>query len=105
MSGVIDVGVTVMETVNRALGAVSRYIWGAGGSKQQREQHGEEPLSGVTGKGTGTDPYDAGNRDGMLCPFVLDPWQIDAVLIAIPSPTIYAIYRIIIAFLRFCFPI
>ncbi|KAL2221746.1 hypothetical protein M432DRAFT_528646, partial [Thermoascus aurantiacus ATCC 26904] len=52
-----------METVNRALGAVSRYIWGAGGSKQQREQHGEEPLSGVTGKGTGTDPYDAGNRD------------------------------------------
>ena len=33
--------------------------------------HGEEPLSGVTGKGTGTDPYDAGNRDGMFSRFSL----------------------------------
>lgn len=24
----------------------------------------EEPLSGIQGKGTPTDPYDAGNRDG-----------------------------------------
>ncbi|EAW13122.1 uncharacterized protein ACLA_015640 [Aspergillus clavatus NRRL 1] len=27
------------------------------------QQHGEEPLSGVQGRGTATDPYDAGNRD------------------------------------------
>ncbi|PYI08984.1 hypothetical protein BO78DRAFT_267118, partial [Aspergillus sclerotiicarbonarius CBS 121057] len=26
-------------------------------------QHGDEPLSGIQGKGTATDPYDAGNRD------------------------------------------
>lgn len=33
--------------------------------EQHRQQHGEEPISGVPGRGTVTDPYDAGNRDGM----------------------------------------
>ncbi|OGM40564.1 solid-state culture expressed protein (Aos23) [Aspergillus bombycis] len=31
-------------------------------SEQQWTQHGEEPISGVQGRGTATDPYDAGNR-------------------------------------------
>ncbi|PLN76672.1 hypothetical protein BDW42DRAFT_178178 [Aspergillus taichungensis] len=31
--------------------------------EQHRQQHGEEPISGVPGRGTVTDPYDAGNRD------------------------------------------
>ncbi|PKY03556.1 hypothetical protein P168DRAFT_164840 [Aspergillus campestris IBT 28561] len=33
--------------------------------EQRRQQHGEEPIAGVPGRGTVTDPYDAGNRDGM----------------------------------------
>ncbi|KAE8133493.1 hypothetical protein BDV38DRAFT_184897 [Aspergillus pseudotamarii] len=31
-------------------------------SEQQWTQHGEEPISGIQGRGTATDPYDAGNR-------------------------------------------
>ncbi|KAE8377312.1 hypothetical protein BDV26DRAFT_215474 [Aspergillus bertholletiae] len=31
-------------------------------SEQQWTQHGEEPIAGVQGRGTATDPYDAGNR-------------------------------------------
>lgn len=58
-----------METINKVVGAAGRAIWGAGESNQQQKQHGEEPLSGVTGKGTGTDPYDAGNRDGNVASF------------------------------------
>jgi hypothetical protein len=27
-------------------------------------RHSDEPVSGVQGRGTVTDPYDAGNRDG-----------------------------------------
>jgi hypothetical protein len=27
-------------------------------------RHGDEPVSGVQGRGTVSDPYDAGNRDG-----------------------------------------
>lgn len=59
----------LMETINKVVGAAGRAIWGAGESNQQQKQHGEEPLSGVTGKGTGTDPYDAGNRDGNVASF------------------------------------
>ncbi|KAJ9203976.1 hypothetical protein DTO166G4_7033 [Paecilomyces variotii] len=57
-----------METVNRAIDTASQAIWGENSSQsqlqqQQQQQHGSEPLSGVSGKGTVTDPYDAGNRD------------------------------------------
>ncbi|GAB1206506.1 hypothetical protein APSETT445_005196 [Aspergillus pseudonomiae] len=31
-------------------------------SEQQWTQHGEEPIAGIQGRGTATDPYDAGNR-------------------------------------------
>jgi hypothetical protein len=52
-----------METVNRYVSAASNVIWGENGSPQA-QQHGEEPISGVQGKGQATDPYDGGNRDG-----------------------------------------
>lgn len=55
---------TIMETVNKYVNAASTVIWGEGTSPQA-QQHGEEPISGVQGKGRATDPYDAGNRDGM----------------------------------------
>ncbi|KAJ5250284.1 hypothetical protein N7489_000694 [Penicillium chrysogenum] len=51
-----------METVNRYVSAASNVIWGENGSPQA-QQHGEEPISGVQGKGQATDPYDGGNRD------------------------------------------
>ncbi|KAJ9486834.1 hypothetical protein VN97_g6500 [Penicillium thymicola] len=51
-----------METVNKYVNAASTVIWG-GDNSPQAQQHGEEPISGVQGKGRATDPYDAGNRD------------------------------------------
>lgn len=56
-----------METVNKYVTAASTAIWGQNGepnATQITQQHGEEPLSGVQGRGDTTDPYDAGNRDG-----------------------------------------
>lgn len=56
-----------METVNKYVTAASTAIWGQNGdpnATQITQQHGEEPLSGVQGKGDTTDPYDAGNREG-----------------------------------------
>lgn len=53
-----------METVNKYVNAASTVIWGDDNSPQA-QQHGEEPISGVQGRGRATDPYDAGNRDGM----------------------------------------
>ncbi|CAG7979309.1 unnamed protein product [Penicillium salamii] len=55
-----------METVNKYVTAASTAIWGQNGdpnATQITQQHGEEPLSGVQGKGDTTDPYDAGNRE------------------------------------------
>lgn len=52
-----------METVNKYVNSASTVIWGENGSPQT-QQHGEEPISGVQGKGCVTDPYDGGNRDG-----------------------------------------
>ncbi|KAJ6184289.1 hypothetical protein N7519_005590 [Penicillium mononematosum] len=51
-----------METVNRYVSAASNVIWGEN-SSPHAQQHGEEPISGVQGKGQATDPYDGGNRD------------------------------------------
>lgn len=56
-----------METVNKYVTAASTVIWGHDGQPNATQvlgQHGEEPLSGVQGKGEPTDPYDAGNREG-----------------------------------------
>ncbi|GAD96075.1 hypothetical protein PVAR5_4724 [Paecilomyces variotii No. 5] len=53
-----------METVNKVIDSATQAIWGENSSQpNQQQQHGSEPVSGVTGKGTTADPYDAGNRD------------------------------------------
>jgi hypothetical protein len=59
-----------MDTVNRVVDAGYKAIWGESKENQQQTSisHGEEPVAGKRGMGTATDPYDAGNRDGMLSP-------------------------------------
>lgn len=52
-----------METVTKVVHAASTAIWGEGNDNQSTQPHGEEPISGVQGKGAANDPYDAGNRD------------------------------------------
>lgn len=68
-----------METITQAVQSASNALWNEvdalrGGQQaqteqrvpQQQQQHGDEPMSGIQGKGTVTDPYDAGNRDDQL---------------------------------------
>jgi hypothetical protein len=61
---------TLTHAVQNASTAASNAIWGEQQPQSQRTEqivaarHGEEPLSGVQGKGTAADPYDAGNKDG-----------------------------------------
>ena len=45
-----------METIKSGLGLNSN-----------NDQEGTEPLSGETGKGTSTEPYDQGNTAGESC--------------------------------------
>ncbi|KAL4920455.1 hypothetical protein BDW62DRAFT_198771 [Aspergillus aurantiobrunneus] len=64
-----------METISQAVHNASNALWNevdmlrgrhqqTGQTTEQRaQQHGEEPISGIQGKGTAKDPYDAGNRD------------------------------------------
>lgn len=66
-----------METVKKVIDSASSTVWGVSSTEQQQQhqqqqqqqqeevQHGDEPLSGIQGQGTATDPYDAGNREGM----------------------------------------
>lgn len=49
------------ETVNKIIDSGKKAIWG---EQTPQVAHGEEPISGVQGQGSVTDPYDAGNRDG-----------------------------------------
>lgn len=48
-----------METVKGAIQTAEKVIWG-----DQPRSSGEEPISGVKGEGTPSDPYDAGNVTG-----------------------------------------
>ncbi|OJK01696.1 hypothetical protein ASPACDRAFT_41958 [Aspergillus aculeatus ATCC 16872] len=54
-----------METLNRTFKNATTALWNEfqPGEQQQLQPHGDEPLSGIQGKGTATDPYDGGNRD------------------------------------------
>ncbi|KAJ5653939.1 hypothetical protein N7490_000942 [Penicillium lividum] len=54
---------TVTDTVNRVVSAASTALWGEGNQESQSLAHGDEPMSGVQGKGSAEDPYDGGNRD------------------------------------------
>lgn len=54
-----------METVSKVVNAATAALWGDDSTaEQQTTPHGEEPIAGVQGKGSSTDPYDAGNREG-----------------------------------------
>lgn len=59
-------GMTGIQSVDKVVEAGKRAIWGESTESQQQVPHGEEPVAGKRGLGTATDPYDAGNRDGML---------------------------------------
>lgn len=59
-----------METVNNIVTTASAAIWGENGAP-----HDDEPMSGVQGKGSADDPYDAGNRDGKSSPMFNAPSQ------------------------------
>ncbi|KAL1976547.1 hypothetical protein VTN31DRAFT_2829 [Thermomyces dupontii] len=48
------------ESVNKIIDSGKKAIWG---EETPQIAHGEEPVSGIQGQGTATDPYDAGNRD------------------------------------------
>ncbi|KAJ5546377.1 Solid-state culture expressed protein (Aos23) [Penicillium frequentans] len=53
-----------MDTINQYVSAASTALWGENAeSKNENVAHGDEPISGVQGKGMASDPYDAGNRD------------------------------------------
>lgn len=49
-----------METVNNVVHQATKLIWGEGQANAQTT----EPVSGQTGAGTVTEPYDKGNEDG-----------------------------------------
>lgn len=55
-----------MDAVNRVVNAASTVLWGEDIPESPAISHGEEPISGVQGKGSANDPYDAGNREGKL---------------------------------------
>ncbi|KAF2452963.1 hypothetical protein BDY21DRAFT_367374 [Lineolata rhizophorae] len=45
---------------------IKNKIWGENGSQEQQQreqQHGDEPVSGATGSGTKSEPYDQGNQE------------------------------------------
>jgi hypothetical protein len=46
-----------MESISNAAQAASKYIFG-----EDTNNSGTEPISGETGKGTASEPYDAGNK-------------------------------------------
>ncbi|KAJ5832586.1 hypothetical protein N7474_000897 [Penicillium riverlandense] len=55
-----------METISNVVHKASTAIWGEDNSSHQEqsvEPHGDEPMSGVQGKGAVNDPFDAGNRE------------------------------------------
>lgn len=47
----------------KVIDAGKQSLWPGTSNMNIPHAEGEEPVSGVTGKGTSTDPYDAGNRD------------------------------------------
>ena len=57
-----------MDTVSKVVSAASGALWGEKNPQEEQSSvpHGEEPISGVQGKGVATDPYDAGNREGKI---------------------------------------
>lgn len=60
-----------METVNSVVNAASNAIWGKtdpATTTAHNETGGQEPISGSTGAGTATQPYDQGNESKLILP-------------------------------------
>lgn len=55
---------SVQKAVRDAADGLRNLAFGPQQVTEAATQHGEEPVAGVQGRGTPTDPYDAGNRDG-----------------------------------------
>lgn len=53
-----------MEGITNAANAASKAVFGDSSSSQS----GQEPVSGQTGRGTASEPYDAGNTTGNVSP-------------------------------------
>ncbi|KAH8696195.1 hypothetical protein BGW36DRAFT_380417 [Talaromyces proteolyticus] len=53
------------SSLESVIDAGKKALWGTSGRTDSDDTtaHGEEPISGVRGLGTATDPYDAGNRE------------------------------------------
>lgn len=54
---------TISNVVNTVSATATKAIWG---EQQNNETAGNEPASGVQGKGTAIDPYDGGNSGTLL---------------------------------------
>ncbi|GIJ86191.1 hypothetical protein Asppvi_005073 [Aspergillus pseudoviridinutans] len=54
---------SVQKAVRDAADGLRNLAFGPQEVTESAAQHGEEPVSGIQGRGTATDPYDAGNRD------------------------------------------
>ena len=52
---------TISNVVNTVSGTVTKAIYGEQPTTTDNETAGNEPVSGVQGKGTLTEPYDKGN--------------------------------------------
>ncbi|CAI6332263.1 unnamed protein product [Periconia digitata] len=50
-----------METISTVVNTASKAIWGDQTATTANETGGSEPVSGLQGKGTATEPYDQGN--------------------------------------------
>lgn len=53
-----------MDTVNNAVNAATKMIWGEPNAPADATKQTTEPVSGKTGAGTLEEPYDMGNTDG-----------------------------------------
>ena len=65
METISNIANTVTTTAQAVVNTASKVVFGEQ-PKEENATGGEEPLSGVTGKGTAEEPYDAGNATGTL---------------------------------------
>lgn len=59
---------TISNVVSSVSGTVTKAIYGEQPTTSN-ETAGSEPVSGLQGKGTATDPYDQGNSGTMFPPY------------------------------------
>lgn len=81
---------TVQKAVRDAADGLRNLAFGEQTVTESAAQHGEEPVSGVQGRGTPTDPYDAGNRDGE---FRVQYFHDDMLSFVPPQVVLYALAK------------